>query len=232
MSLVVYFSIWDDMAHNPNINRREHFCPCGCNANCQYTSVSGEPATHERPNSEAAWNNWWTCKDSWEEPNLSRAFPGLVWTAIEQVKLFTTLNRRVERTLVRRMLPQYKKSTPRLVVGSLEPHLWVTWVRCISNGAPYLEVKQRTLRVGSYLPNKQKVVFTRVIWKTFMPRLSTMRTHWWRTKWVDENGTLFRAEITKLSFGYNPMTETITAGLDYRTEFYCDEESKWKLLCN
>jgi len=109
MSLVVYFSIWDDMAHNPNINRREHFCPCGCNANCQYTSVSSEPATHERPNSEAAWNNWWTCKDSWEEPNLSRAFPGLVWTAIEQVKLFTTLNRRVERTLVRRMLPQYKK---------------------------------------------------------------------------------------------------------------------------
>jgi len=216
------------MNHNPNINRREQFCPCGCNADCSYTSVTTEPATHTRP-TNMEWNNWWMCKDSWEEPYLSRTSTELIWSAVEQYKMFISLNHRAERILVLRMLPQYKKSVPRLVIGSLEPHLWKNWIRIISNGAPYTDIKKRNLRVGSHLPKKTTVVHTRITWRNFMPKLSEVRTQWWRKKWVnEEDGIIYRAQITKLSFGYNPMTETITAGLEYRTEYFCDEQNRWK----
>jgi len=111
----------------------------------------------------------------------------------------------------------------------LEPQLWKTWIRVISNGAPYIGVKQRKLKVASHLSKKQTVIYTRITWKNLiMPKLSDVRTQWWRKKWVnEEDGILFRAQITQLSFGYNPMTETITASLEYRTEFYSDDQNNW-----
>jgi len=161
------------MAHNPNINLLEQFCPCGCNANNAYTSVASVVCNNQCPRSDIEWNNWWKCPNSWEEPFLSRTSPSPVWTAVEQGKLFDSLNQRVEKILVRRMLPQYKKSVPRLVVGSLEPRLWTTWVRYISNGAPWTEAKQRNLKVVSHLPKKQNVCHSRVVWKVFMPNCHT-----------------------------------------------------------
>jgi len=126
------------------------------------------------------------------------------------------------------MLPQYKKCVPCLVIGCLEPRLWQTWIRVISNGAPFTEVKQRKLLVASNLPKKQPIIHTRVTWKVYMPKLSDVHTQWWWKKWVNgDDGVIFRAKITKLSFAYNPLTETITAGLDYTTEFYCDERNTW-----
>jgi len=119
---------------------------------------------------------------------------------------------------VRRMLPQYKKSVPRLVVGAIEPQLWTMWVRYISNGAPVSEVKQRTLRVVSHLQKKQIVQHLRIVFKVFMPKLS-VRPQWYRKKWVDaDQGIIYRAHITMLSFGYNPITETITAGMEEHSE--------------
>jgi len=70
------------MAHNPTIEQHVEFCPCGCNANLAYTSVTTNPTTHECPKTDAEWNNWWMCKLSWEEPFLSRVQPalfGLLW---------------------------------------------------------------------------------------------------------------------------------------------------------
>jgi len=62
-----------------------------------------------------------------------------------------------------------------------------------------------------------------------MPRLSSSRPQWWQKKWVDgESGIIYRAQATKLSFGYNPLTETITASLEYRTEFFAEEQKIWK----
>jgi len=209
------------MAHNPNINLLEQYCPCGCNAHYAYTSIATEPATNTRPNTENGWNNWWMCKASWEEPNLSRSSHRFVWLAIEQMKMLTELNSRVERILVRRILPQYKKSVTRLVVGCLNCKLWESWIRTISNGAPYSEVKHRNLRIASHLENKQIVPFTRVIWRNCMPKLSNVRTQWFRKKWVNsEDGTIYRGHIIVLSFGYNPLTETITAAMEYRTDFF------------
>jgi len=215
------------MAHNPNINLLEQFCPCGCNVNNAYTSVSST-TSNQCPRTDMEWNNWWKCHNSWEEPFLSRISMSPVWTAVEQAKLFESLNQRVERILVRRMLPHFKKNVPRLVVGSLEPRLWTTWVRFISNGAPSTEVKQRNLKVISHLPKKQNVCYTRVVWRLFMPKLSHLRPQWYRKKWVNaEDGVIYRACITTLSFGYNPLTETITASVEYKSEFFDEEENKW-----
>jgi len=226
-----YYFTRDYMAHNPNIDLHVEFCPCGCNANYTYTSVTTEPATHLQPQNETAWNNWWNCKDSWEEPNLSRLpANGIVWTAIEQYKLFTTLNSRIEKIIVQRMLPKYKKTVPRIVVGTLDPKLWDAWIRTISNGSPYMESKRRTICMPSHLPQKRRIEYKKVTWKLYMPKLSNIRSQWWRKKWINgEEGVLFRSHITKLSFGFNPFTEIITASLDYRTEFYSDEDNVWRL---
>jgi len=63
-----------------------------------------------------------------------------------------------------------------------------------------------------------------------MPRLSFVRPLWWRKKWAtEEDGIIYRAQVTTLSFGYNPLTETISASLTYRTEFFCDVQNRWKL---
>jgi len=127
---------------------------------------------------------------------LSRASPDLVWTAVEQWKLFESLNQHAERILVRRMLLQYKKFVPRLTIGTLQKDLWYTWIRVISNGAPITETKTRNLRVASHLPIKQRIPYSKIIWKVFMPRLSSLRPQWHRKKWVDsETGTIYRAKI-------------------------------------
>jgi len=66
-----------------------------------------------------------------------------------------------------------------------------------------------------------------------MPRLSFVRPLWWRKKWAtEEDGIIYRAQVTTLSFGYNPLTETISASLTYRTEFFCDVQNRWKLTWN
>jgi len=184
---------------------------------------------HTRPTNEIEWNYWWICKDSWEEPNLSRTTHGPVWTAIEQFKLFITLDQRVERILIQCMLPQYKKNVPCLVVGTLDKLLWESWIRTISNGAPFSEVKQRIISVPSHLPKKQKVPYKHVTWSVFMPKLSEVHSQWWWKKWVNgEDGRIFRAWIIKLSLAHNSLTEIITASLDYKTEFYCDEKKEWR----
>jgi len=193
-----------------------------------YTSVAQEPVSHQPPRSEVEWNNWWQCDYSWEEPFLSRRSWDPVWTAVEKSKVFDALNQRVERILVRRMLPQYKKSANRIVVGSLGPDLWKTWVRVISNGAPFREVKERKLSVPSHLPTKESITYTKITWKVYMPKLSPVRSQWYRKKWVDrKDGTHYRAHMTSLSFGYNPITEVIRADMEYKTEFFDDDNLTW-----
>jgi len=88
------------MAHNPNINLFEQYCPCGCNKDFAYTSATTDPETHECPNTENEWSKWWACSDSWEEPNLLCVSHSIVWLAVEQYKIFATLNAQVERILV------------------------------------------------------------------------------------------------------------------------------------
>jgi len=61
-----------------------------------------------------------------------------------------------------------------------------------------------------------------------MPRLSNVRIQWWRKKWNTVNGILYRGNITTVSFGYNPLTEIVTAGMEYDTEFFCDHEKVWR----
>jgi len=123
-----------------------------------------------------------------------------------------------------------KKNVPRLVVGSLDNHLWSTWIQVISNGAPYIEVKQWNVCVASHLPSKQIIKFTKVFWNSpTMPKLSSVQPCWWRKKWVSvDDGAVFRAHLTKLSFGYNPFTGIITASIEYKTEFFSEEQNKWR----
>jgi len=216
-------------AHDPTINLLEQFCPCGCNANISYTSVSrSELVSHARPQTNEDWNNWWSSNNSWEEPNLSRTAHNPVWSALEKMKVLNVLNQRVEKILIRRMLPQYKKVVSRLVVGSLDPSLWSSWIRLLSNGAPASEIKQRTLRAPSHLPTKQKVPHWKVTWQAYMPKLSEVHPQWWRKKWVtEEDGIVYRAWITKLSFGYNPLTEIVAATMEYKTQFFHDNQNTW-----
>jgi len=61
-----------------------------------------------------------------------------------------------------------------------------------------------------------------------MPKLSDARPVWWQKKWVShEDGTIYRGKITQISFGYNPLTETISAGMVYTTEFFSEQDNDW-----